>query len=254
MKQSFTWWSFSNQGLGDDELLKTAADIGYTGVEILEEALFLRAQANGLSIITHRAFNTLEEGLNQKENHAGIFKEFEYNLKLAEKWKIPTLICFSGNRNGLSDEAGIEVIVEGLRPMVKLAEGAGVTLVLELLNSKVDHPDYQSDRTAFGVKVVDLVGSRHFKLLYDIYHMQIMEGDIVRTIETHSDYFGHYHTAGNPGRNEIGAGQELNYASIFEAIKKTDYDGFVGHEFTPTGDVIKALQEAFDICSGMKSF
>ena len=134
--------------------------------------------------------------------------------------------------------------------MAGAAEDAGVTLVLELLNSKVNHPDYQADHTAWGVRVCELVGSPRVKLLYDIYHMQIMEADIIRTIRHNASYIGHYHTAGNPGRHEIGVAQELNYPAIMRAIRDTGYDGYVGQEFIPTGDPIIALREAFDLCKG----
>jgi hydroxypyruvate isomerase len=150
------------------------------------------------------------------------------------KWGIPTLICFSGNRGTLDDETG----AAALSKLAPAAESAGVTLVLELLNSKVDHPDYQCDRTAWGVKVCESVSSPRVKLLYDIYHMQIMEGDIIRAIQ-------HYHTAGNPGRNALYETQELNYRAIASGIAATGYEDFVGHEFIPKGEPVAALRQAF---------
>ena len=168
---------------------------------------------------------------------------------MAAQWNIPNLICFSGNRGGLDDATGAEITAENLRAVAKMAEDAGVTLVLELLNSKVDHPDYQCDKTAWGVQVCRMVDSPRVRLLYDIYHMQIMEGDIIRTIRENHANFGHYHTAGNPGRNEIDASQELNYPAIVRAIAETGYTGYVAQEFIPTGDPVVALQAAFDLCS-----
>ena len=164
------------------------------------------------------------------------------------KWRIPALIVFSGNRNGLPDAAGIEHTAEGLQRVAKAAEQAGVTLVLELLNTKVDHPDYQCDHTAWGVDVCKLVNSPRVKLLYDIYHMQIMEGDVIRTIRDNIAHIGHFHTAGNPGRNELDENQELYYPAICRAIAATDYDGYVGQEFTPKGDPVAALEQAYKAC------
>src|SRR5262249_34205183 len=158
---------------------------------------------HGLKIASTRGHASIPDGLNRRENRARIEKDIRENLDLAVKWGIPHLICFSGNRNGLDDTTGAEITAENLRHMAKLAEDAGVNLILELLNSKIDHPDYQCDRTAWGVKVVDMINSPRVKLLYDIYHMQVMEGDVIRTIRDYHDYFAHYHTAGNPGRNGI---------------------------------------------------
>ena len=193
----------------------------------------------------HRAS---EDGLNRRENHDRIERELTANLELAARWSIPTLIVFSGVRGGLDDAAGAEITAEGLRRVAGAAEDAGVTLALELLNSKVDHPDYQADRTAWGIHVCELVGSPYVRLLYDIYHMQVMEGDIIRTIQDNHAWFGHYHTAGNPGRHEIGDAQELYYPAIMRAILATGYDGYVGQEFIPTGDPVAALEGAFELC------
>jgi hydroxypyruvate isomerase len=247
MKQSFTYWSFGNKGLSDDELFRSAAEIGYSAVELLEEDLFPVAKKSGLAISAHRAHNSLTQGFNRREHHGGILKELEANLKIAEAWHIPTLICFSGNRNGISESEGAEITAEGLQKAAPLARDAGVTLVLELLNSKVDHPDYQCDTTPWGVKVIELVNSTSVKLLYDIYHMQIMEGDLMRTVQNHHQHFGHYHTAGNPGRNELNNAQEIFYPPIFRAIRETGYTGYIAHEFVPTGDTKTGLKEAFHL-------
>jgi hydroxypyruvate isomerase len=162
---------------------------------------------------------------------------------------IPSVICFSGNRRGQSDEEGIEICAEGLKQIMPAAERAGVSVVMELLNSRVNHKDYQCDRTPWGVALCQKVGSERFKLLYDIYHMQIMEGDIIRTIQNNHTYIGHYHTGGNPGRNEIDETQELNYPAIMRAIKATGYQGFVGQEFIPKRDPLTSLREAIRLCS-----
>ena len=159
------------------------------------------------------------------------------------------MICFSGNRNGMDDETGLRNCVEGIKPIIEIAEEYDVILTMELLNSKVNHPDYFCDKTAWGVELCDRIDSDHFKLLYDIYHMQVMEGDIIQTIRDYHEYFSHYHTGGVPGRNEIDDTQELYYPAIMEAIVETGYKGFVGQEFVPTwSDPLAALKQSIEIC------
>jgi hydroxypyruvate isomerase len=201
---------------------------------------------HGLAISSIAGHASIVEGLNRRANHDRIERELAEHIRLAERWGIPVLICFSGSRAGLSDEEGAEICAEGLRRVAGAAEQAGVTLAVELLNSKVDHPDYQCDRTAWGVRLCQLVGSPRVRLLYDIYHMQIMEGDIIRTIQTHHQWFGHYHTAGNPGRHEIDETQEIWYPPIARAIVATGYAGYIAHEFIPTGDTVAGLRDAFN--------
>jgi hydroxypyruvate isomerase len=248
MKQSFTWWSFS-KGQHIEDVFKAAAEIGYSAVELLDEPNFPLAKKYGLELSAHGGHVGLTEGMNRREHHAGIMKELEVNLRLAETWRIPNLICFSGNRNGLDDDEGALVSAEILSKVAPLAESAGVKLVLELLNSKVDHPDYQCDRVAWGVKVIDMVASPNVKLLYDIYHMQIMEGDLIRTVQSYHSYFAHYHTAGNPGRNDLSEHQEIYYPPVFRAIRDSGHTGYIAHEFVPLGDVKTGLKQAFDLCS-----
>ncbi|MFQ6097700.1 MAG: hydroxypyruvate isomerase family protein [Armatimonadota bacterium] len=160
---------------------------------------------------------------------------------------IPSLICFSGNREGLDDLQGLRNCAACLKRVAGYAEDKGVTLCTELLNSKVNHPDYQCDHTAWGVVLCELVGSPNVKLLYDIYHMQIMEGDIIRTIQNNIEHIGHFHTAGNPGRHDMDDEQELYYPAIARAIANLDYDGFVGHEFSPKGDKMQAMKAAYEV-------
>jgi hydroxypyruvate isomerase len=245
LKSSFTWWSFAREGTTPEALVRAAAEIGYEGVELAGQEHWPLIAGAGLTIATERGHGTLTDGLNRRENHDRIEREIDANLALAQRWGIPVLICFSGNRGGLDDEAGAEATAEGLRRVARAAEDAGVTLALELLNSKVNHPDYQCDRTEWGVKVCRWVDSPRVKLLYDVYHMQVMEGDVIRTIRQHHADFAHYHIAGNPGRNEPDESQELYYPAIFAAIRETGYDGWVGMEFTPRGDPIAALRSAF---------
>jgi hydroxypyruvate isomerase len=244
VKATVGWWCFVPKLLTPEALLRSAAEIGYAGIELAGSAYWPMIADAGLEIATERGHESLTDGLNRRENHDRIEREITANLALAQQWKIPTLICFSGNRGGLDDEAGAEHTAEGLRRVARAAEEAGVTLALELLNSKVNHPDYQCDRTDWGAKVCEWVDSPRVKLLYDVYHMQVMEGDVIRTIQTHHRLFGHYHVAGNPGRHEPDAGQELNYPAIYAAIRATGYAGHVGMEFVPAGDPIAALRNA----------
>lgn len=248
LKQSVCWWCYENSGLAPDALLQEIKTIGYDAVEIVPDALFPLVKQHGLNIATIQGHVPLEDGLNQRINSARLEKTIKERIALAVEWEIPTLIVFSGNRNGLDDEAGAEVTAGNLRLVSKTAEDAGITLVLELLNSKVDHPDYQCDRTAWGVKVVEMVESPNVKLLYDIYHMQIMEGDVIRTIQQNHAAFGHYHTAGNPGRNDLDEAQELYYPAIVRTIMATGYQGYLGQEFIPKGDPIAALKQGFEVC------
>jgi hydroxypyruvate isomerase len=232
-----------------ETLLRTAVEIGYEAVELVPQQHWQAVKDHGLKIASIGGHTALTDGMNRRENRDRIAQELRATLDLAVQWEIPNLICFSGNRNGISDEAGAEITAETLRHVAPMAEDAGVTLVLELLNSKVDHPDYQCDHTAWGVQVCEAVNSPRVKLLYDIYHMQIMEGDIMRAIQQHHAHFGHYHTAGNPGRHEIDQSQEINYPPIMRAIAATGYTGFVGQEFIPLGDPAASLKAAFELCN-----
>jgi len=192
----------------------------------------------------------LSDACNDKSLHAEIEKQFRTNLPAAAKEGIKTVITFSGNRRGKSDEEGLENCALILKKVVPIAESEGVTICMELLNSKVDHKDYQCDHTAWGVELCKRVGSPRFKLLYDIYHMQIMEGDIIRTIRDNIQYIGHFHTAGNPGRKQFDESQELNYSAIARAIVDTGYTGFLSHEYSPAAgkDPLKTLDEMMKIC------
>jgi len=247
-KQSFSWWCFENRGMEAKELLPAAAKIGYDGVELIDESLWPLAAKHGLKIVSANGHRSIDDGLNRRENAQRIETELRTNILKAEQWKIPVLICFSGNRAGQKDQDGMEQCAETLARMAPMAKEAGVTLAVELLNSKVDHKDYQCDRTAWGVELCKKVNSPAVKLLYDIYHMQVMEGDVIRTIQNHHDFLAHYHTAGNPGRGQPDENQELNYPAIYQAIAATGYTGFIGQEFIPKGDIQEALAKAFQDC------
>ena len=247
--QSFSWWCFANQGVEDRALLKAAKQIGYEAVELLPPEKLYLAVEEGLVIASHPGHRLQLEGLNDVACHEEIEATILENLEIAKQFSIPHLIVFSGERTpGHTDEEGIENSAIGLKRVAKAAEDAGVNLIIELLNSKVDHHGYQCDKTRWGVAVCDLVQSPRVKLLYDIYHMQIMEGDIIRTIRDNHFYFAHYHTAGNPGRRDMDDTQELYYPPIVKAISETGYTGYVGHEFIPKGDIVQALETAFKLC------
>ena len=250
IKQSVSWWCFANRGINDTALLQSIKSIGYEAVELIDVALFQQARDCGLTIATHQGHQSIDRGLNDLTQHARIECELHETLALAQKYEILNLVVFSGNRRpGLSEEEGWENTAIGLKRIAKAAEDAGVTLILELLNSKRDHRGYQCDRTAWGVEVCCSVASPRVKILYDIYHMQIMEGDLIETIGEHHKVFGHYHTAGVPGRNDLDAVQEINYPGVLRAIAQTNYDGYIGHEFIPKSDPVAALKAAWDLCN-----
>jgi hydroxypyruvate isomerase len=249
IKQSFSWWCFANRGVEPKELLAKAKAIGYEAVELIGQEHWDTARDAGLVIASSGGHRGIENGLNNSADHTRIKDEILRALETAVQYQIPNLIVFSGNRReGQSDDEGAKISAEGLSLVSKDAEDAGVNLVMELLNSKVDHKGYQCDHTAWGVQVVEAVGSPRVKLLYDIYHMQIMEGDLIRTIRDNHQHFAHYHTAGNPGRKDMDNDQEIYYPPIMRAIAETDYAGYVGHEFVPKADPIAALERAFKLC------
>jgi len=248
ISQAFSFWCLTNRGVEPEKLLAGAAKIGYDGIDLIGEDLWPLVKKHGLKISAVNGHGTLTEGLAGKKFAKRCEAEIRTNIEKAEKWKIPVLVCLSGNRAGMTDKKGIDQCAEVLGKVAKAAEDAGVLLALELLNSKVDHKDYICDRTAWGVEVIKKVNSPAVKLLYDIYHMQIMEGDIIRTIKAEHQHFGHYHTGGNPGRHELDENQEIYYPPIYKAIAATGYKGFISHEFIPTGDPIKAMRTAFKDC------
>lgn len=248
IKQSVVWWPFAHRNLDPVRFIKTAAEVGYAAMELLPRRYWSLVRENGMKIAAIIGHGTPSDGLNHKENHTRIEGELLENIELAAQHGIPNLICFSGNRKGLSDEEGLENTAERLARIAKVAERKGITLCLELLNSKVDHPDYQCDRTWWGIEVCKRVDSPAVKLLYDIYHMQVMEGDLIRTIRENIQYIAHFHTAGNPGRQDLDDEQEIYYPAVMQAIAETGYTGYVGHEFIPKGDPYEAIRAAFQTC------
>ena len=245
IKQSVCKWCYSKIEL--DVLCAAGAEMGLRSVELLGPESFDTVKKHGLVcalVNTHG----ITEGLNNPEHQADCLDKIERAIEAAADAGFPNVITFSGNRGDIPDDVGLENCAKALEKVVGMAEKKGVTIVMELLNSKVNHPDYMCDKTPWGVELVDRVGSERFKLLYDIYHMQIMEGDVIRTIRDYSDYFGHYHTAGNPGRNELDENQELQYVPIMKAIVETGFEGYVAQEFIPKREPLESLAEAVRLC------
>src|ERR1700692_2246756 len=245
ISQSVAWWCFVPERLSPEQFVRAVADAGFKAVKLVPPEYWSLVKDHGLAISAIAAHQPLTIGLNRRDLHDRLEDEIQASIANAQRLKIPSLICFSGNRNGLDDKAGAEITAEGLMRVSREAELAGVDLALELLNSKIDHPDYQADHTAWGLQVCRAVASPRVKLLYDIYHMQIMEGDVIRTIQSAKDYIGYYHTAGNPGRNDLDEDQELYYPAILRTIKETGHAGYITHEFIPKGDPVMARKSAF---------
>jgi hydroxypyruvate isomerase len=246
IKQSVCRWCY-----GDIPLEKLAAEakrIGFRSIELVTPAEFPTVKAAGLTCAMLSGACQIENCFNRKENHDQLEKALREHIEFAATNDLPNVICFSGNRRGMSDEEGLANCAAGLKRIVGFAEEKNVTICMELLNSKVNHKDYMCDHTAWGAELVKQVGSPRFKLLYDIYHMQIMEGDVIRTIQENKDYIAHYHTGGNPGRHEIDDTQELFYPAIVKAILATGFDGYLAQEFIPTRDPLASLAQGFRIC------
>ncbi len=248
INQSVCRWCFDE--LSVEELCKLAREIGLVGIDLLGPSDWPVLEKYGLkSTMCNGAEISLEKGWNNKVYHSELLNNYRKMIPLVAKAGHKNLICFSGNRDGLDDETGLQNCAEGLKQIMSFAEKNKVTIVMELLNSKIDHIDYQCDRTLWGVELVKRIGSENFKLLYDIYHMQIDEGDVIRTIKDNYQYIAHYHTAGVPGRHEIDDSQELNYPAIMRAILDTGFKGYVAQEFIPLNpDKVGALKDAVRIC------
>jgi len=232
-----------------ENLSRATAALGLLGLDLVDPPDWPTLKKHGLICTMAWGGGSISDGFNRKENHDKLEREYREKLPAAAAAGMPNIIALSGNRRGLSDREGLENCVLGLNRIKGLAEQHNVTVCLELLNSKVDHKDYQCDHTAWGVEVVRKVGSPRVQLLYDIYHMQIMEGDIIRTIQENIKWIGHFHTGGVPGRNELDDKQELNWPAIMRAIAATGYSGYVAHEFVPTRDPLTSLKEAVRLCS-----
>ena len=241
-------WTFDE--LSIEQLCVLVKKIGFSAIDLVEPKDFETLKKHGVySSMCTGAHISLIEGWNDPKNHKILIENYTKHINLVANAGHKNLICFSGNRNGMTNEIGLKNCVEGLKQILPLAEKRGVVIQMELFNSRVDHPDYMCDSSAWGIELCKTLASENFKLLFDIYHMQIMEGDIIRTIQKNHQYFGHYHTAGVPGRNEIGDDQELFYPAIMRAIVATGYKGFVAQEFMAKAkDKRKSLEEAIAIC------
>lgn len=233
-----------------DDFCQAVKEIGITSVELVAPDEFHILKKYDLECaMPWGAGMGIERGFNNPELHDELVDDYERVIPLVAEAGFKQIICFSGNRNGMDDETGLENCATGIKRLMSVAEEHDVIVSMELLNSKVNHPDYMCDYSKWGVELCDRVGSDHFKLLYDIYHMQIMEGDVIRTIRDYHEYFSHYHTGGVPGRNELDETQELYYPAIMEAIAETGFEGYVGQEFIPTwDDPIEALSHGVQVC------
>jgi len=236
-----------------EELCTAANKIGLKAIDLVGPKDWAVLKAHGLdSSMCNGAEINLTEGWNHTEYHSTLIKNYTDHINYVADAGYKNLICFSGSRKGMDDETGLKNCTDGLKQIMALAEKRGVIIQMELLNSKVDHKDYMCDKSPWGIELVKRVGSENFKLLYDIYHMQIDEGDVIRTIKNNHQYFGHYHTAGVPGRHEIDETQELFYPAIAKAILDTGFKDYIAQEFIPTGkdnaEKIKALKAAVKLC------
>jgi hydroxypyruvate isomerase len=236
-------------GVSLEDLCAAGKGMGLQSIELLGPSDWPTLQQHGLTCAMASGAMGIPVGFNHVENHDKLVESFESMIPKVAGAGLTNLICFSGNRAGMDDQKGLENCVTGLKRLLRLAEDKKVTLVMELLNSKVDHHDYQCDHSAWGIELCKSLGSERFKLLYDIYHMQIMEGDVIRTIRNNHQYFAHYHTGGVPGRNEIDDTQELYYPAVMKAIVATGFKGHVAQEFIPKRkDVLASLKQGVQIC------
>ena len=247
LKQSVCRWCYAKMDL--EELCRNAAEIGLKSVELLDVEDLDVPVRHGLTCAMVNGPSGIARGWNRAEDHDQLIKKSKEILAAVGDAGMPNMIVFSGNtQRGQSAEQGLDACAEGLTKIMKAAEKHDVTVCMELLNSKVDHRGYQCDHTEWGVKLVEKIGHERFKLLYDIYHMQIMEGDVIRTIRTYKDHIAHYHTGGVPGRNEIDDSQELNYRAICQAIVDMGFSGYLAQEFIPKRDPMVSLAQAASIC------
>ena len=247
LKQSVSRWCYGKIPM--PEFCKAVAAMGLTAIDLLGEADWPVVRDHGLICSMGNAGGgSIPDGLNVKANHDNIVRNFERLIPKAKAMQVPNVITFFGNRRGMSDEEATANCIEGLNRVKKIGEENGVTICVELLNSKIDHKDYQGDRSRFGVEIVKAVASPRVKLLYDIYHMQIMEGDLIRTIRENHEYFAHFHTGGVPGRHELDGTQEVDWRAVATAIADLKYEGYFAHEFVPTRDPLTSLREAVVLC------
>jgi hydroxypyruvate isomerase len=247
LKQSAARWCYAKMSI--DDLCRKGAEMGLSGIDLVAPEDWPTLKKYGLVSSMNYSAGTIKDGWNRKEDHDRLEKEMREKIDLAAGAKLPNVITFSGNRRGQPDDEGRDNCIAGLRRVKKMAEDSGITICLELLNSKVNHKDYQCDHTAWGVEVMKGVDSPRVKLLYDIYHMQIMEGDIIRTIRDNIRYIGHFHTGGVPDRHELDDTQELQWGTVAKAIADLKFEGYFAHEFVPVKDPMTSLRQAVELCT-----
>jgi hydroxypyruvate isomerase len=261
MKQSFCLPCFRTQGQSLQDIFSEAASIGYAATELWRpsfdssdpeslENIWEAARTAGLQVSSFTGHDSIDHGLNDPTEWDRIESELERSLRVAAKLNIPGVICFAGTRRpGVSDAYGLALFTKGARRIVKLAEECAVNLNLEVLNSRIDHPNYMADTVDWAIAACEAVNSPRMKLLFDIYHVQIMEGDLVRGLRRAFPYIGHVHSAGNPGRHELDGFQEINYRVLASELVRLDYQGYLGHEFFARDDPMTSLRAAFEMCS-----
>ena len=248
IKQSICKGCLRKLKLSRDQEAAMAAKMGLLGQDLVGRGDWDAVKKHGLVATMVPGAGSIRDGLNNKAKHAEFLETFKTNIKAAAEYKWPNVICMAGDRKGISDEQGMDNCALILKEAVKIAEDSGVTICMELLNSRVNHPGYMCDKSAWGFELCRRVGSPRFKMLYDIYHMQIMEGDLIATIRKNIDMIGHFHTAGVPGRHELDENQEIYYPAVMRAIVETGYTGYVAHEYTPLRDPVESLVQAIKAC------
>jgi hydroxypyruvate isomerase len=248
IKQSICGGCLRKAGMDAAQMAEVAKKMGLSGLDLVKQADWDAVKRQGLVATMVSGAGGIKQGLNDKSKHEQFLADFRKNIKAAADAGWPNVITMAGDRKGIGDEEGMDNCEVILKEAVKIAEDHDVTICMELLNSKVNHPGYMCDHSAWGFELCRRVGSPRFKMLYDIYHMQIMEGDLIATIKKNIQYIGHFHTAGVPGRHELDENQEINYPAVMRAIVETGYQGYVAHEYTPVRDPLTSLRQAVETC------
>ena len=248
IKQSICGGCLRKLKLSRDQEAAMAAKMGLLGLDLVGRGDWDAVKKHGLVATMVSGAGGIRKGLNDKSMHAKFLADFKANINAAAEYKWPNVICMAGDRKGIGDDEGMDNCHTILKEAVKIAEDSGVTICMELLNSRVNHAGYMCDKSAWGFELCRRVNSPRFKMLYDIYHMQIMEGDLIATIRKNIDMIGHFHTAGVPGRHELDENQEIYYPAVMRAIAETGYAGYVAHEYTPLRDPVESLVQAIKAC------
>ena len=248
IKQAICRGCLRRSGMNFEQMAALTAKMGLVGMDFVGQNDWPTLKKHGLVAAIVKGAGGIKNGLNNKSMHAKFLNDFRKNIKAAAEYKWRNVITMAGDRKGISDEEGMDNCHAILKEAVKIAEDYGVNICMELLNSKVNHPGYMCDKSTWGFELCRRVNSPRFKMLYDIYHMQIMEGDLIATIKKNIKYIGHFHTAGVPGRHELDENQEIYYPAVMRAIVETGYDGYVSHEYTPTRKPLESLVQAVKTC------